>query len=1093
MTRRRVSLAAMLAALAGALMLAPVANAATEKPAWKLHLSSQPTNFAQGGEQSEYVLYATNVGSAPTSGPITLTEALPEHLTPISASSSACTIAPPIVTCVFPDTVWPGEVIGVDVGVSVDPLLAQGSPLVNKAKIEGGGASPAEASTTTIVTSILPDFDFLAGAEGLSASLTDVEGEPQTQAGSHPNQFTVDVVFPSRKGNTAQVGEPPIIGVDGGVRDLTTYLPRGLVGNPAATPMQCTEAQLEGVGCPEGSQVGNVDGLTVPLVNVTPVQSPLYNMVPPPGAPAAFGFDAIGVGIFIHIIAGIRPGDYAVFASSNDVLSRFANPVLGARVQLWGDPSAASHDHSRGECATELKPPEAACPVDPQSTAFLTLPTACSDSLVMQAEADSWGHPDAVASAEVPFTDLKGDPVGVKDCDKLQFEPSIKVHPTTNLTDSPTGLDVELSQPQDFSLSGTSTANLKDATIVFPPGLAVNASQANGLEACSADQIGLQSGVGGTPVRFSGDPAACPEGSKVGTVEATSPLLAQYNGESEVQRDSQGNPIPEVLHGSLYIAKPFENPFNSLIATYLTIEDPRYGIVIKLAGKVEPDLATGQLRTRFAENPQLPVQDVRVHLFSGSRAPLQTPPTCTTYTTSANLTSWSAPRGPDVAATDSFHPTATPLGGPCPSTEAQLPNVPSLAAATLSPQAGTYSPLIFKLSRADGTQRLAKIETTLPPGLSARLAGVGQCSEAQLAKAQAREQPNLGALEQADPSCPGSSEVGVANVGAGAGPTPFYVQGHAYLAGPYKGAPLSLAIITPAVAGPFDLGAVVVRSAVEIDPTTAQARAVSDPLPTILQGIPIDVRSVALKMARPNFTINPTSCDPLAFSAAATSTLGQVAGLSSPFQAGGCKALPYKPKNHTRLFGPIHRGGHPRLRAVFEAKPGEANSARISFALPHSEFIDQAHFRTICTRVQFAADQCPAGSTYGHVKATSPLLDYPLEGPIYLRSSTHQLPDTVLALHGPPRQPIEVDLVGRVDSVNGGLRTIFEAIPDAPVTKAIVTLQGGKKGLFQNSTNICKGTHRATLKLNGQNAKTYDSKPALKADCGKSPKKKPKG
>jgi len=393
----------------------------------------------------------------------------------------------------------------------------------------------------------------------------------------------------------------------------------------------------------------------------------------------------------------------------------------------------------------------------------------------------------------------------------------------------------------------------------------------------------------------------------------------------------------------------------------------------------------------------------------------------------------------------------------------------------------------MKLSREDGTQPIGGFEATLPEGLLAKLAGVPYCPEAAIAQARSRSKPNEGALEQAHPSCPAASELGSLDVAAGAGPTPLHTPGHIYLAGPYKGAPLSAVTITPAIAGPFDLGTVVVRAAIYIDPNTSQGRTVSDPLPQILEGIPLDLRSVSLELNRPRFTLNPTSCDRKTVSGATTSAFGQIAPLSSPFQVGGCKSLPYKPKFSARLFGPIHRGGHPRFRTVFTAKPGEANTKRIVLALPSSEFIDQAHFRTICTRVQFAADQCPAGSIYGHVKATTPLVDYPLEGPVYLRSSNHKLPDAVIALRGPASQPIEVDVVGRVDSVNGGLRTTFAAVPDAPLTKAVVTLQGGKKGLFQNSTNICKGAFRATLKLDGQNGKVHDTRPLMKAQC---PKKK---
>jgi hypothetical protein len=397
--------------------------------------------------------------------------------------------------------------------------------------------------------------------------------------------------------------------------------------------------------------------------------------------------------------------------------------------------------------------------------------------------------------------------------------------------------------------------------------------------------------------------------------------------------------------------------------------------------------------------------------------------------------------------------------------------------------AGAFSPMVLKLSREDGSQRLAALEATLPAGLLARLTGVTQCSDAQIAAAEARSNPEEGALERAAPSCPGSSEVGVVNVSAGAGPSPVYIQGHAYLAGPYKGAPLSVITITPAIAGPFDLGVVALRSALYIDPTTSQGRVVSDPVPQILQGIPTDVRSVAVSVDRPQFSVNPTSCDPKSFTGAATSTLGQAAPLSAPFQVGGCDALGFKPKLSLRLSGGTARGDHPRLRAVLTPRPGDANIAATSVALPHSEFIDQAHFRTICTRVQFAANQCPAGSVYGHVTATSPLVDYPLEGPVYLRSSSHKLPDVVAKLKGPPSQPIELEVVGRVDSVNGGIRTRFETIPDAPVTKAIVTLQGGKKGLFQNSTDICRTAHRATVKMDGQNGKVHDTRPLLEAKC----------
>ena len=621
----------------------------------------------------------------------------------------------------------------------------------------------------------------------------------------------------------------------------------------------------------------------------------------------------------------------------------------------------------------------------------------------------------------------------------------------------------------------------------FPAGLAINPSQAGGLGACTEAQIGFLENQGGD-LHFSGDPQSCPDSAKIGTVEASTPLLVQRNEAHEVEEE-EGKPVLQRLHGSLYVAKPFANPLGKLIAVYLVIEDEKTGIVAKLAGEGELDPQTGQVTTRFRESPEAPIEDIEVNVFGGDRATFTTPPTCGEFATEAQLTPWSAPEGPEAFRSDSFKTTQAPGGRPCPATEAQLPNTPSFGAGTLSPAAAKYSPLLIKLSREDGTQRFSRFETTLPSGVSAKLAGVATCSEAGIAKARSRELPERGAAEQADPSCPAASLIGIANAAAGSGPTPYYTQGRVYLAGPYKGAPLSAVTIAAAIAGPFDLGTVVIRSALYIDPTTAQARVVTDPLPQILDGIPLDLRSAAVRIERPGFSLNPTSCNEKSFTGSLTSTLGQAAPLAQRFQVGGCSSLPYKPKLTTKLFGPIHRGGHPRLKAVFTAKPGEANTARISFALPKSEFIDQAHFRTICTRVQFAADQCPAGSVYGQVEARSPLVDYALKGPVYLRSSSHKLPDVVAALRGPANQPIEVDLDGRVDSVNGGIRVIFEAVPDQPVTKAIVTMQGGKKGLFQNSTNICKGTHRATLKLDGQNGKVHDTRPLVEAQCGKGAKK----
>jgi hypothetical protein len=1084
----RAAAKAAIALTALAALLGPGAQAACAeaKPAWRLSATALPTNFTAGSKGTvfggpAYLLIATNVGGAPTAGTVTLTDTLPTGLSAISAGS--CEKAGQTITCKKTNPIGPGQEMQVRVVLEVSPLAS--ASLLNEVSVTGGGAVPASITTTSAVSPTSAPFGFLPG---FGAPLTQEDGLASTLAGSHPYQLTANLGFPTLK---TSVG----LGAAGHLRDSSVDFPPGEIVDPAASPVLCTEEELsnEGeLGCPDASQVGTVDVITVPVAGPETYTSPLYNMVPPPGTAAELGFDAIGVGVFVHFSGSVRSdGDYGITGGTTDALALTPHPVFGAQVQLWGDPSAKSHDEVRGQC---LRSP-GKCPVEPQKTALLTTPGHCSgEPLTTVGHADSWEAPGVFEKAEYQSAALDGTPVSLDGCNELAFEPSIESKPTTNLTDSPSGLEFDLHQTQDTDKEGRFPAALKDATVTLPEGLVVNPSSANGQQACSVAQIGMLTAVGQAPAHFSKSPPSCPDASKVGTLEATTPLLAQIDPAThEVLRDPEGNAIPRPVRGSVYLAEPFQNPFNSLLAIYLSVEDPQSGTFAKLAGLVHADPLTGQLSTQVSESPQLPLEDVRIHLFNGARASLRTPSACGTYATTSDLTPWSSPEGLDEHPGDSFETTVAPGGGPCPASAAAAPNHPGFVAGTLNPQAGAYSPLAMKLSREDGSQNLAGFEVTLPPGLSARLAGVPYCSEAEIAKARARSHPNEGALEQADPSCPSTSQLGTLDVAAGAGPTPLHTAGHVYLAGPYKGAPLSAVAITPAVAGPFDLGAVVVRAPLHIDPVTAQARAVSDPLPTILDGIPLDLRSAALKLDRPNFTLNPTSCDPSSVLGSATSVFGQTAPLSSPFQVGGCSALPFKPKLHTRLFGPTHRGGHPRLRAVFEAKAGEANTARIVFALPSSEFIDQAHFRTICTRVQFAASQCPAGSVYGRIKAISPLLGYPLEGPIYLRSSSHELPDVVAALRGPPSQPIEVDLDGRVDSVNGGIRTTFEAVPDAPVTKAIVTLQGAAKGLFQNSTNICKGTHRANLTLIAHNGKVSRSRPKIKADCAKGAAKKEGG
>jgi hypothetical protein len=522
--------------------------------------------------------------------------------------------------------------------------------------------------------------------------------------------------------------------------------------------------------------------------------------------------------------------------------------------------------------------------------------------------------------------------------------------------------------------------------------------------------------------------------------------------------------------------------------------------VVKLAAEVQIG-KDGQLTTTVEESPQVPFEDFKLDFFGGARAPLRTPSTCDSnpsttaadpYETTSSLTPWSAPEsGPPATPSDPYKIEAGPNGHPCANTEAAKPNAPAFEAGTEKPLASAFSPFTLHLHREDGSQNFSALNVNLPPGLIGKLAGVGECTDAQLAAAASK----TGAAEQASPSCPASSRIGTVNVGAGAGPSPFNAGGVAYLAGPYKGAPLSVAIITPALAGPFDLGTVVVRNALHIDPETAQVSVVSDPIPTSLQGIQLDIRSIDVNLDRPQFTLNPTNCERFAVSGEEISSQGNAASLTSPFQVGECSKLGFKPKLSLRLSGKTKRTGHPALRArlSYPQKGAYANIARAQVTLPHSEFLDQAHIGTVCTRVQFAANACPAASIYGHARAVTPLLDQPLEGNVYLRSSSNKLPDLVAALGG----QINVDLDGRIDTgKGGGIRNTFSVVPDAPVSKFVLSMQGGKRGLLVNSENLC-GPHAKTHALAhfvAQNGKVSDTTPLIANSCKtKSHKKSHRG
>ncbi len=900
------------------------------------------------------------------------------------------------------------------------------------------------------------------GVSAFDGTTVDELGDPATQAGSHP--YSASTIFTLTTTINAIGGGYGQQYATEDLRDAAVELPPGLVGNTRALPT-CKQAQILGNGatqqCPPESQLGTVtvyfdgeEGSFIPEFYSFPFTVGLYNMETPKGTPALFAFNLFSA--ITQVYPELRTGeDYGLTVLNKN--SPQTLPFDTIDFNFWGVPADPSHNPDRFCAGKGYESPGCVSEDSNDPKPFLSLPTACVGPVETSIEAVSWNEHRGTSS----FTShVPGEPlntIGADGCNTVGFSPTMEARPTTNVAGAPSGLDIAIHLPQNEDPEGTATAHLRDANITLPEGLVVNVSSGNGLDGCSPAEADLQSK----------DPSHCPDASRLGTVEIESPLIAQP------------------LLGSIYIADPYNNPFNSLLALYVSVEDLQSGLVVKLAGKITLDPSTGQLTTSFEENPQLPFEDLNVHLFGGAGGALRTPPVCGSYTTSSSLVPWTAPDGATAIPTDAWNITQSPTGGACASSEGGKAHTPSFDAGTVSPIAGSYSPLVVNLRREDGTQNFSQVTVNPPPGLLAKLAGIPYCPNSALGAAEGKS----GYEEKASPSCPAASAIGTVHIAAGAGPAPYNEQAKAYLIGPYKGAPYGLAIIAPATAGPFDLGTVVTRTALYVDSKTAQITAVADPIPSILQGIPLDVRALQIRVDRPSFSLNPTSCDPLAFTGQVVSTLGQTASLLSRFQLGECTRLGFDPKISLKLTGGTKRRAHPGLTATLEPRPGDSNLSSVSVALPPTELLDQRNIGTVCTRPQFAASECPADSVYGSATVTTPLLDYALTGPVYLRSSNNPLPDLVPDLRGPAGYPIKLEAAGRTDTVKGALRNTFEAIPDAPIGKIVLTLPGGKGGLIQNSRNICSKTWKATVKYVAHNGFTRTRRPAVKTNCPKGKKK----
>jgi hypothetical protein len=910
------------------------------------------------------------------------------------------------------------------------------------------------------------------GLSDIEVAFEDGKGEPSLTAGSHP--FAMRTAF---KLNTVEEPKKGVQVVDGALRNLDIVMPAGFTGNPTATP-RCstldflTNEQITGHPiCSDSTALGT---LTVEVGGGTGKGGEetvaVYNMQPSPGVAAKLGFIVAETPITLDV--GIAPTfPYNVTAQLRNTSQ--ITEVLRSETILWGNPADPIHDPERGRCAYPNV--TGSCDSNVPERPFITLPRSCDGPLKTLFKALSWwsGNPEdpgpPVSFEEEVLTQDESDPPnGVRECSKLHFKPELGIQPTTDFAESPTGLDANL-DVKDEGIDdphGTAHSDIKAAVVTLAEGLTANPSLAEGLATCSPHDLSRET--------LSSEPGdGCPQASKIGAIEAETPVLEGKVLTGSIFIATQDDPTTP-QHGA-------ENPFDSLLAFYTVIRNTELGLIVKIPAKIEPDTATGQLRTIVPDIPPQPLSHVRIHLREGGRSPLISPPHCGAFTTEALLTPSGDPTHP-FSAPSSFQITSGVGGGSC-SPGGTPPFEPGFRAGSINNNAGSYSPFHMRLTRRDGDQDLTRFDATLPPGLIAKLAGVGKCSDQEIAAAKGKR----GKAELASPSCPANSQIGTVKGGAGVGSQLTYVPGRIYLAGPFGGGPLSVVVIVPAVAGPFDVGTIVVREVLQVNPRTGEASvdgAHSDSIPHILAGIPLRVRDIRVDVDRDQFTLNPTSCDPFAtraqiwgggtnlFSAADDSPVQRQAR----FQAANCSRLGFKPKLSLSLKGGTKRGGHPALHALYHPRPGDANVADTVVRLPRSAFLDQGHIRTICTRVQFAAEVCPAGAIYGHVTAFTPILDEPLSGPAYLRSSNHKLPDLVFDLHG----LVDVEASARIDSIKGGIRATFTDVPDAPLTKVVIDMQGAKKGLIVNSRNLCSGANRANVKLEAHNGKRLGLHPALR-------------
>jgi hypothetical protein len=1106
---------ALAAAAIAAWLLSATPALAGAGPVWSIQSAAVPTimhtnesKSPKGPTNDEYDLNIENIGDTRSSGEVTVTDKLPSGVvttkTPVTEVSNSepddfvcspgaglsevtCTGTPatPAAVANSYTTFSRKETVGTfSIAIPVEVAEGVSGNGTNTATVSGGGAarSASVSAENPLNSSTPPAF----GVSYFDALVSDETGAPFTQAGGHPYSVTVDFGF-NQELEPGLIGAAPKTQGDGSIgsvaedeaREVAVDLPLGLVGNPLATPRCPLDHIVEVPGggsnvteCPRDTEVG-LAYLSI-IGNGPNILGPyaVFNVVPEAGRPAEFVVNPVGgvvEALYGTVVRTSLGNVIRITAQSPRVkFHSIAITLFGNPIEVFAQP---------GEDEAQLP--------------FLIDPTDCQASeaaRTMTMHVDSWDHPGAQNPDGTPdFSDANWKLASavlppVEDCDALEFTPSqFELAPSGQLegshetqaggstqADEPSAYEGRLKIPQVETFGTLSRPELKNATITLPAGLSVSASAANGLEGCTEAQLAPASGEVGH----------CPEGSKLGTVEVKTPLLEHP------------------LDGHVYLAEPecgeegrpacveVEAEEGKLFGLYMEVDGEA---VIKLPGRVEAGgygsysathgLAPGQLRAVFANNPQLPFGELVFKFKEGPRTPLANPQSCGTFTTASVLEPWSAPFNQSVTSESQFNVDWDGKKGACP---AYFPLMPSFVAGTESSAAGAYSSLVMEVSRQDREQDLSEITIHTPPGLLGDISSVSQCAEAQA---------NAGA-------CGEASQIGTTSAVVGPGEDPFTITGgRVYLTGPYKNAPFGLSIVIPANAGPFHLGNVVVRGSIAVDPHTAALTIASNPLPQVVDGVPIRLRRVVVDVNRPGFVFNATNCVPQKIEGTVTGLEGFTGApgasvpVSSTYSASGCADLKFDPKFTALTSAKTSKANGASLttKLSYPSAPqgSQADIAKVEIALPKRLPSRLSTLQRACLASTFEVDPatCPLESVVGRAKVVTAVLPVPLEGPaIFVSHGNEAFPSLTIVLQG---DGVTVDLVGTTFISKGGVTsTTFKAIPDTPFDTFELVLPKGKYSALAAPTSLCTGKLAMPTEFVGQNgAEIHESTPIEVTGC----------